>query len=192
MGETRVPYVAAVGRSGPAFGVDERLGRRRSEFELLDGAGGVRSAVVELGGLPVDAPSPNPIHNKRRAMLGREYRLRRHPLRFAASPCPRARERGTARRDVRVVEPPEYRGRGRAKVPGSTRDPRHELARQCAMRALALPRVRFTWEPERRWEFDLTWPAPRVAVVIDGGRIGGLNVPGPGGAGMRLGQPRGH
>ena len=85
-------------------------------------------------------------------------------------------------RDPGVGEPPAYRERtrSRARVPGSTRDPRHDLARQCAMRALSVPRVKFTWEPERRREFDLAWPAPRVAVVIDGGRIDGLNVPGAG------------
>jgi hypothetical protein len=132
MSELGAPYVAVVGRSGPAFG---RLG-------------GVRRAVLELGGLPADAL-------------------------------------GDGLPDLGVVEPPEpapvEREPSRARVPGSTREPRQALARACQLRALPLPQLGYVWERERRWAFDLAWPHPRVAVVLDGGvRLGGRNVPGAG------------
>lgn len=87
MGETRSPYLTAVGRSGPAFGQDSALGRRRSEFEALDRDGGVRRAVVDLGGLPGEgrvtrdegrgvAPASSPLSPRPCSLRRRDARVR--------------------------------------------------------------------------------------------------------------------
>ena len=55
------------------------------------------------------------------------------------------------------------------------------LATQCIQLGLIVPFREMPFHPERKWRFDLAWPARCLAVEVDGGAwVGGRHVRGLG------------
>ena len=174
------------------------LGRLDREVPRIPG---LAAAILELGGLPEDEdllktprsirrrgladarpdrrrgppiadsrlPTlrqalPEPALSELASRMGRDYRLRRPQGKFAPT-------RMDDRPDLGVQEPPGWSMHPPVEPIGG--GPIDDLARRCQLLSVPRPTLRYVWDRRRSWTFDLAWPHPRIAVVIDGGwRIG--------------------